>query len=92
MEDMQEQQSSHELLIRLDERTKGMAAILATLPANYVAKNEFEPVKKVIEDLSTNYVSKEDFSPIQKGFYAVAGLICLSVISALVYSVVRSRG
>lgn len=89
MEDLQEEKSSHELLIRLDERTKGMAAILATLPASYVSKNEFEPVKKVVEEIPDNYVSKDDFSPVKKGFYAFITVICLAVVTAIIGLVIH---
>ena len=86
---LEEGKTAHELLIRLDERTKGMAAILATLPNSYVAKPEFEAVKKVVESFPSEYVKNESFLPISKGFYAIVGLMCLAVIGALLSVVVK---
>lgn len=37
-----------ELLIRLDERTRTLLSQMLSYEKNYVTKNEFEPVKKMV--------------------------------------------
>lgn len=66
----------HELLARIDERTKSlqddMSSVKATLSNNYITRAEFDPVKRVV--------------------YGGVGLVLVAVLGALIALVVVGRG
>lgn len=86
---LQGERSSHELLIRIDERTKATAAAVVALQQNYVHKQEFAPFKKAVEDFQDIYVQNKEFAPIRNGFYVVVSLVITTVVGAILALVVK---
>lgn len=57
-------QSDHDLLVRIDERTKGM---------------------------QENYVTKKEFFPVRLITYGFVGLVMVTVIVAIISSVLKTK-
>jgi len=53
--------------------------------------NSFDELKKNIDEMKNCYVRTERFMPIEKGFYVMVGTIALTVLGALLASVVRAN-
>lgn len=66
----------HELLIRIDERTRQMAETLATLLASYVRKEEVDEIKK-------NYVRMERFKITELISYGLVATVLVQVLRYL---------
>jgi len=54
-------------------------------------EKSFVELKKNLDDMKSCYVRKEEFSPVKNGFYAMVGTIALTVLGALLASVVRAN-
>jgi cell division protein FtsL len=50
----------------------------------------FLELKKNIDEVKSCYVRNERFNPIEKGFYALIGTVALTVLGALLATVVRA--
>ncbi len=54
-------------------------------------EKSFVELKKNIDDMKNCYVRTERYLPVERGFYAMIGTIALTVLGALLASVVRSN-
>ena len=51
MEELKQLLSDHDLIVRIDERTAALGVTMEDVKKNYVTKEEFNPVKKLIYGL-----------------------------------------
>lgn len=75
------------LLARIDERTQSMAETVTRLESkmetHYVTVDEFKAAKGDIAQLENDRVTQLEFEPVKKMVYGTAGLILISVASAI---------
>lgn len=55
-------------------------------------KDIYEAINELRDEMSTNYVTKQEFWPVKTIVYAGAGIIMVSVFTAMVYLVVNQGG
>ena len=51
----------------------------------------FLELKKNIDEIKSCYVRNERFGPVEKGFYALVGTVALTVLGALLATVVKAK-
>lgn len=70
----------HELLFRIDERTKSTADTIREI------KQEIRDIRK---NQSEQYVSRAEWEPVKRMVYGLASLILIAVIGAMIVQVVQ---
>lgn len=73
----------------LKKDVKEIKEDIADLKSSF--EKSFNDLKKNIDEMKSCYVRQERFQPIEKGFYAMLGTIALTVLGALLASVVRAK-
>lgn len=73
----------------LKKDVKDIKSDIADLKTSF--DRSFLDLKKNIDEMKGCYVRTERFNPIEKGFYAMVGTIALTVLGALLASVVRAN-
>ena len=73
--------ADHDLLVRIDERTKNWQEALKT----FVTKDEHQALHAIMKGT----VSKNEFDPVKKLVYGFVGLTLITVIGAIVAQVIR---
>lgn len=79
---MVSEEKTQELLIRLDERSRGIKADIEELKSDIA--NMQTSQKRELE----KYVTREQFAPIQKSVYTILTSIVLSVIGGIMSLVI----
>lgn len=84
-----------ELLIRIDERTKGFREDINELKSNLVTRKEFDGFQGAVAKSIAEAATKEELKPIkkdvgllQKIVYGMVGTIVLTVLIAILGSVI----
>lgn len=85
------------LLIRLDEKTKGIEEVLvdvrSELKANRAKFATVEDVNRLrdrLDRFEDAYITKIEFTPVKSVVFGLVGIVCVAVAGALVALVVRS--
>lgn len=73
----------------LKKDIKDIKSDIADLKISF--NRSFDDLKKNIDEMKDCYVRTERFMPIEKGFYVMVGTIALTVLGALLASVVRAN-
>jgi len=81
------EEQDHELLVRLDERTKAMAEKIDAMAENenrFVTRMEMAEKIGALVDNESRLVTRIEFEPVKKVVYGMVTLVLTAVLGALV--------
>lgn len=80
--------SSFELLVRIDERIKGLSKELGSMEAKMVTRKEFDDFQKNVGDSLANVVTQHEFKPVKTIAYSVISIVSGSILLIMVAAII----